>query len=194
MNIKKTIGILILLITGVAGGMAQKVALKTNMLSDVALTPNLGVEIGLSPKWTLDISGQLNAWNVDGKRWRHWLAYPEARYWFCNTFQGNFLGFHAFGGQFNVGNIHNNLKIFNWDFSRLSNYRYQGWAAGAGVAWGHAWILATHWNIELEVGVGWAYMKFDTYPCAGCGSAIQKGRHRNYVGPTKLALNLEYVF
>ena len=31
---------------------AQKVAIKNNFLYDAALTPNLGVEVFLSPRWT----------------------------------------------------------------------------------------------------------------------------------------------
>lgn len=40
---------------------SQDVALKTNLLADGLFNPNLGIEIGLAPKWTLDVSGQFNA-------------------------------------------------------------------------------------------------------------------------------------
>ena len=33
---------------------AQQVAVKTNLLSDAVLSPNLGIEVGLASKWTLD--------------------------------------------------------------------------------------------------------------------------------------------
>ena len=86
------------------------VALKTNLLYDAGLNPNLGIEFGLAPKWSLDISGQVNAWTISDKRWRHWLVQPEARYWLCERFQGHFFGIHALGGQFNVGNVNDNMK------------------------------------------------------------------------------------
>lgn len=41
---------------------AQNVAVKTNLLYDVSTTINLGAEIGLSPKWTLDLSANYNGW------------------------------------------------------------------------------------------------------------------------------------
>ncbi|MDE5880159.1 MAG: DUF3575 domain-containing protein, partial [Muribaculaceae bacterium] len=41
---------------------AQKVALKSNLLYDAILSPNLGIEIGLAPRWTLDLSGNVNLW------------------------------------------------------------------------------------------------------------------------------------
>ena len=85
-----------ILAAGAFSASAQKVAMKTNIVQDALLDPNIGVEIGLAPKWTLDVTGQLNAWTIgDGHRWKHWLVQPEARYWFCERFAGHFLGFHA---------------------------------------------------------------------------------------------------
>ncbi len=52
-----------------------QVGVKTNLLYDAALTPNIGIEFGLAPKWSLDVSGNLNLWKLDnGRRWKHWLA------------------------------------------------------------------------------------------------------------------------
>lgn len=175
---------------------AQKVALKTNLLQDALLDPNIGVEIGLAPKWTLDVTGQLNAWKIgDGHRWKHWLVQPEARYWFCERFAGHFLGFHALGGQYNFSRLGNKITNFlGSDLSKLTDQRYQGWGVGAGVAYGYAWPVAKHWSVEAEIGVGWIYTRFDSYPCQKCGSKIDRNRVHNYVGPTKAALNIVYLF
>lgn len=173
---------------------AQKVALKTNVLYDATATVNAGIEIGLVPKWSLDVSGNLNAWDMShARKWKHWLVQPEARYWFCNSFSGHFLGFHTHGGQYNVGNLDNGINFLGSDLSKLSDSRYEGWFAGAGVAYGYTWILNKHWNFELEIGIGYAYTKFDRYPCAQCGEKLDSGHH-NYFGPTKAAINLVYVF
>ena len=34
---------------------AQDVAVKSNVLADALLNPNLGIEVGLAPKWNIDI-------------------------------------------------------------------------------------------------------------------------------------------
>ena len=69
----------------------QRVAVKTNLLVDATTTFNLGVELALHPKWTLDISGSYNPWTFrDNRKWQHWLVQPEARYWFCQKMSGNF--------------------------------------------------------------------------------------------------------
>ena len=73
----------------------QQVAVKTNLVYDALLTVNLGVEVGLAPRWTLDVSGNYNGWTLShDRRWKHWLVQPEARYWFCDRFAGHFLGMH----------------------------------------------------------------------------------------------------
>ena len=80
------------------------VALKTNLLYDATLTVNAGAEIAVAPRWSVDLSGNINAWTMSaGKRWKHWLVQPEARYWFCDALAGHFVGVHLLGGQYNVG-------------------------------------------------------------------------------------------
>jgi hypothetical protein len=176
------------------GAKAQDVAIKTNLLYDATATVNLGVEVGVAPKWTLDLSGNLNAWNInEDKRWKHWLVQPEARYWFCDRFSRHFLGFHALGGQYNIGGLQNNIKFLGTDFSKLSNNRFQGWGVGAGVAYGYAMILGKHWNLEFEVGVGYIYSAYDIFECTGCGRRVGQDNN-HYVGLTKAAINLVYLF
>lgn len=194
MNIRKAIVFTFMLLAAALPGLAQKAAVKTNLISDAVTSPNLGFEFKMAPKWTFDITGQMNAWNINDRRWRHWMVQPEARVWYCEAFQGSFWGLHLIGGQFNIGNIKNGIKFLGSDFSQLTHYRYQGWGAGAGIAYGYDWILSKHWNLEFEVGVGWIYTRFDKYPCAVCGTRIEKDKPHNYFGPTKLALAIEYLF
>lgn len=173
---------------------AQDWAIKSNIVYDATATINLGVEIGLAPKWTLDVSGNLNAWSKDeNTRWKHWLVQPEARYWFCDRFSRHFIGAHAIGGAFNLGGINNNLSFLGTDFSVLKDQRYQGYAFGAGVAYGFAFMLSEHINLELEAGFGYMYLDYDIYACGNCGRKIGKDNH-HYVGPTKAAINLVFLF
>lgn len=190
--------IYILLLAFVAGAFsakAQDVALKTNLLYDATLTANLGAEMQVAPHWSVDLSANLNAWSLDGgKKWKHWLVQPEARYWFCQPLGGHFLAAHLIGGQFNVGHIGHLHKFLGTHFSNLSDHRYQGWGVGAGIGYGYSWLLGKHWNLEAEIALGWIYTRYDVFECAGCGRRQDTGRVHNYVGPTKAALNLVYVF
>lgn len=174
---------------------AQKAALKTNLLSDAFLNPNVAVEFAVAPKWTIDVSGEVNFWKLSHqRRWKHWVAQPEARYWFCDRFAGHFLGAHLLGGQYNVGGLDIPVNFLGTDFRKIKDYRYQGWFAGAGVAYGYDWIISDHFNLEAELGLGWTYTRFDSYRCADCGKKVDSNHPHNYVGITKAAINLVYVF
>ena len=174
---------------------AQNFALKTNVVYDATATVNIGAEIGLAPKWTFDLSGNYNAWEMPGGRfWKHAMAQPEFRFWFFDRFSRHFLGFHGIGGIYNVGNIPNNLKIGKADFSSLTDYRYEGWGVGAGIAYGYAFILNKHWNMEVEVGAGYIYTENDKFECVKCGKKLAEDMPFHYFGPTKAAINFVYLF
>lgn len=172
---------------------AQQVGIKSNVLADAFLSPNLGMEVSLSQKFSLDVTGQVNFWTVDNHKWKHWLVQPEGRYWFCQALSGHFVGLHALAGEFNLGNINLPIDFVGAGTHRYRDERYQGWMAGAGVAYGYSWMLHKHWNLEAEIGVGWIYNHYDKYECVTCGRRTGKGHH-NYFGPTKAAINIVYIF
>ncbi|WP_029902099.1 DUF3575 domain-containing protein [Prevotella sp. 10(H)] len=159
-------------------------ALKTNALYWATTTPNLGFEIGLSEKFTLDISGNYNPWTFsDNKKLKHWLVQPELRYWTCERFNGHFFGLHGHYAEYNVGGI----KQLG-----LSHRRYEGNLWGAGISYGYHWILGNHWSIEATIGVGYAHLDYDKYGCGHCAAKI-KDDTKNYWGPTKAGLSIIYV-
>ena len=187
--------LLLLAMFSVEDVMAQKVAVKTNVVYDATANINAGLEFGLAKRWTLDVSGNLNVWDMsNGRKWKHWLAQPELRYWLCDRFAGHFFALHLHGGQYNVGGLKNGIKFLGTDFSKLGDYRFQGWFVGAGIAYGYTWILGKHWNLEAELGFGYSYTNYDTFECAGCGKKVEEGKDHHYVGPTKAAINLVYLF
>lgn len=121
------------------------------------------------------------------------MVQPEARYWLCDATAGHFIAAHVLGGQFNFGHISFARDLLGYRFGNLRDRRYQGWAGGAGIAYGYAWILGKHWNLEAEIGLGWIHARYDVFECDGCGREIGSG-HKNFVLPTKAALNIAYVF
>lgn len=195
MNIRKRFGILAIVLGTVISVSGQTVGIKTNLLDDAALNINLGVEIGLAPKWTLDVPASYNSWNLDdGKRWKHWWVQPGVRYWFCDRFGGHFIGIHTHGGQFNIGGFDGKLHFLGTDLRKLKDTRYQGWFVGGGISYGYAWVLGRHWNIEAEIGFGYSYTHFDRFRCTGCGKKVEEGKPHHYWGPTKAAIDLVYLF
>ena len=169
-----------------------QVAIKNNLLYDATTTPNIGLEVGLSRHTTGQIFYGLNPWKPsDTKQARHWTLMPEYRYWLCSKFNGHFFGVHAMGGEFNLQGISNPLNLLPFD--DLKHNRYEGWYVGGGVTYGYQWILSKHWNFEASVGVGYDYIQYKKSDCGTCGKVTEED-HTHYVGPTKAALSIIYLF
>ena len=70
MKLKNYAILLSFLLGGSAFVKAQDIALKSNILYDASGTINLGAEVGLAPRWTLDVSGNYNGWvRSHGRTW-----------------------------------------------------------------------------------------------------------------------------
>lgn len=198
-SFKKAKGLVVALIItaiGCTNAAAQDVAIKTNLVDDIALlTTNLGVEVGVAPKWTIDVPVSLNAWDFShDRKWKHWMVQPGVRYWLCDRFAGHFFGAQIQGGQYNIGGFDGKVDFLGTNFRKLKDTRYQGWFGGAGISYGYAWVLGKHWNAEAEIGIGWSYTRYDRFQCAGCGKKTETDKAHNYVGPTKIAIDLVYLF
>ena len=171
---------------------AQDVAVKTNAIYWATAMPNIGLEASVGKKHTVQLFYGINPWRQsDAGRTdlRHWVVMPEYRYWFCQSFNGWFVGAHLMGGQFNVSDVDMPFGMFK----SLDGRRHEGWFAGGGVTAGYQWPLSRHWNLEASFGIGYDYLKYDKFRCGDCGERLKSG-HTNYIGPTKLALSIMYVF
>ena len=182
----------------------DRFAVKTNLLHDAAGSVNLGVEAGIAPKWTVQLAGSFNDWKT-GDRWlNHMLVSPEARYWFCERFAGTFVSVHGHAGTATLGRF--------WDFSRyyskfpnLDTFMLKdATVLGLGVGIGHAFVLGRHWNLEMELGLGYMYAKGDEYELSVKADGahylpdnaipVLEGSVFDYLGPTKVAVSIVYLF
>lgn len=171
---------------------AQKLAVKNNLIYDAALTPNLALEIGLSEKMTLDLTGGYNWYELDkdkNKMFKHWLAQPELRFWTCEKFNGFFWGVHLHGGQFNIANTRMPFGMF--DFAK--HKRYEGYFYGGGVSVGNQWIIGKKWNLEASIGAGYARYSYDQFGPDPCDDII-KSKDKNYWGITRATVSFVYFF
>lgn len=170
---------------------AQNFALKTNLLyTGVAQAPNLGMEIGLGKRSTLDVWGAYNPWNLDGtdennKKMVHMIIQPEYRYWLCEKFNGHYFGVHALYSTYNVSETAVPL-LFEKEF------RYEGNAFGAGVSYGYHWMWGKHWGMEFNIGFGVANLEYKKFDCAKCSEELGTFK-KTYIGPTKAGITLVYV-
>ncbi len=179
---------------------AQKAAFKTNALYWATTTPNLGMEFAMGDRWTFELAGGYNPWTLNkdtNMKVRHFLVTPEVRYWFCESFHGHFLGLNANYTRYNVGGVHV-LNAFHESeadgifIDSCLNSRVEGWAAGAGLTYGYAWIISPRWNMELNLGLGYWYAAYDRFENRKCGM-FQDSAVRHVLGLTDLGLSFIYM-
>lgn len=187
---KKGIFLLISLVMSL-GAYSQHFALKNNLVYDAMLTPNLGMEIALSKRITLDVSGNYNPFTFsDNKKAKHWLVQPELRFWMCEKFNGTFIGLHGHGGEYDVANIKLPFNLFK----NLEHNRYKGYFWGGGISIGHQWVLSKHWNLEASIGGGYARIHYDKYGPEKGAEKKEVDKHYHYFGLTKATLSFIYIF
>lgn len=164
------------------------VGIKTNLLYDATATINLGVEFKVGRQLTLDVPVNYNPFSFkDNRKWKHVLVQPELRWWTCEPFSGHFFGLHAHYAYYNIGNLPSPFSEY------MKAHRFEGWLAGAGISYGYQFYIAPRLNLEMSVGVGYAYLKYDRYACESCGDF--KGKEdKHYFGPTKASISLIYLF
>lgn len=179
MSLKRLVSLFFLFFLLIVKVQSQDFSLKTNTLFWGTLTPNLGAEFKLSNKYTTDILAAYRPWNKMGDRtMRFWLFQPGVRRWLCEPYEGHFLGAHLHGAQYYMAD---GKKV------------YDGYLVGAGLSYGYQWILSPRWSIEAEIGAGYAYLWYKRRPDLPCKKCIVN-KYKNYVGVTKAAVSLIYVF
>jgi hypothetical protein len=166
-------------------------AVKSNVLYDLTTSLNLGVEMRLSRKLTLDVPFTLNPWTYnkeENTKFKFFLLQPELRYWACEPFNGHFFGVHGHYAYYNVSH----LPAFLFS-ETMSTHRFEGQLAGAGVSYGYHWMISPRWSFEAEIGAGYARLWYDKFPCQTCTKLITS-ETKNYWGVTRAGLTFLYLF
>ena len=161
-----------------------RLAVKSNVLYDITTSMNLGTELKVGRKLTLELPVTYNPWTFnDNKKFKFILVQPELRWWLCEPFSGHFFGVHSHYAYYNVGGVGS-----DW----MKQYRFEGWLAGGGITYGYQLYISPRWSLEASIGIGYAYLKYDRYDCITCGRFIEN-KSKSYFGPTKAAISFTYL-
>lgn len=170
---------------------AQQIALRNNLLYDATLTPNIGVDFRVAPKWTLGTVVGLNAWDIDkdtNKKWRHVLFAPNVRRWLGDSlFYKGYVEGDLIYSHYNVGNTTIPFGLYKG----AKELRLQGDLLALGGMYGYGWFLGRDWRIEAEAGIAVGYTWFKEYDCPTCGSYLGDG-DRIFLLPL-LGINIVYI-
>ena len=162
-------------------------SLHTNMLYDLALVPNGGVEFYLGRGWSVSGNWMYAWWKSDRKHnyWRIYGGDLAVRKYFGRLAKEKPLtGHHAgvYGG------------IVTYDFE-LGGRGYLGdrWSWHAGVEYGYALPIARRLNLDFSLGLGYLGGEYKEYlPIDDC-YVWQATKRRRWFGPTKAGIALVWL-
>ena len=193
-RIKQRVALLVVLIISVAFSetiSAQNVAVRNNLLYDLTLTPNLGIDVKLGDQWSGGLSAGFNPWPTSdnvSRKWRHLLIAPQLRYWTKGVFEdrSTYWVLNLIYSHYNVADV----KFPFGMYSDVRDKRLQGDLGALGVSFGYTWRLSRLFRMEAEAGVSGGYAWSKQYACGHCGT--YEGRNDKAFLMPKLALNLVF--
>lgn len=162
---------------------ASYFALKSNLLYDALLVPNLSLEASISGGWTLAAGGMFAWWSKDAKH-RYWRIYGgglEIRKYFGTLSKSKPLQGHHLG-------IYGDFLTYDFEFGAKG---YQSKATyAAGIKYGYSHPIANRLNLDFALGIGYLHSNYKTYvPKDGC-YVYQETKKLKWLGPTQAEISL----
>ena len=168
-------------------------ALKTNLLFDAALMPNIEVELPIGKYNRYSLNGELMFpwWLMDGDKYclQILMGGLEGRYWLGSrakrmnreALTGHFLGLYAGGGKYDL----------QW-----TDNGYQGeFFIAAGISYGYAHRIARNLRLEYNIGVGLLRTDYRHYHARDNYQTLlwQENGKYTWFGPTKVKISLVWL-
>lgn len=170
-------------------------ALKTNLLYDAALIPNLGAEFYVGRGWSVGGSWMYAWWNSDRKH-RYWRTYGGEldirKYFGRRTGEKPLTGHHL--GLYG--------QMLTYDFE-LGGKGYMGgrpggtlWNKmhwGVGLEYGYSLPIGRRLNLDFGIGVGYLGGEYREYTPQDGHYLWQRTKKRHWFGPTKAEVSLVWL-
>lgn len=165
---------------------ASYFALKSNLLYDALLIPNLSLEASIGSGWTLGAGGMFAWWSKDAKH-RYWRIYGgdlEIRKYFGTLAKSKPLQGHHLG-------IYGDFLTYDFEFGAKG---YQSKATyAAGIRYGYSHPIANRLNLDFALGIGYLHSNYKTYvPRDGC-YVYQETKKQKWLGPTQAEISLVWL-
>lgn len=170
-------------------------AIKTNMLYDALLVPNVGVEFSLGKRWSVAADWMYGWWSRN-KSHRYWRVYGgglTVRKYFGakaaeKPLQGHHIGINAqmltydieFGGKGYMGGKPGGTL---WD---RMNYTI-------GAEYGYSMPVARRLNIDFSLAAGYMGGRYYEYTPLDGHYVWQATKNRKWIGPTKVEVSLVWL-
>lgn len=162
-------------------------ALRTNLLYNALLVPNLGVECYMGGNVSVAFSWMHAWWKTDRKHyyWRTYGGELEIRKWFGTNAAKRLNGHHigAYAG------------LLTYDFALGGRgYLATRWTRTYGLSYGYSMPIGKYLNLDCSIGMGYLGGRYKEYlPQDDC-YVWQATKNRRWVGPTKAEVTLVWLF
>lgn len=157
----------------------HRLAVKTNLLYDAALLPNLEAEYRINDNWSVALEGGVAWWGSYARERSYRLAMlsPEVKRWIRPRapWHGFYVGAFAGGGLY--------------DFQK-GTPGYSGEGVMGGLSVGYMWPLTRCLSLEAEVGAGYLFTRYKEYKPIDGHHVYQRTKEMNYFGPLKVKFSL----
>ena len=163
-------------------------AVKTNLLFDAALMPNIELEVPIGKRWSLNGEYMFPWWLINDDRYCLQVLmgglevrYRPGRRSGRDVLTGHFIGLYAGGGKYDL----------QWDKNG-----YQGeFFIAAGVSYGYAHSIARNLRLEYNIGIGMLRTDYRHYHSRDNHRTLlwQENGEYTWLGPTKLKISLVWL-
>lgn len=170
-------------------------AVKSNLLYDAMLVPNIGAELYLGQNWSIAANWMYAWWDNSHNDifWRIYGGDIAIRRWFGHRAKEKPLTGHHIGLYF---------QTLTYDFA-TGGRGYMGGEPGsnifdranyiAALEYGYSLPIAKRLNLDFAIGLGYFWGKYYEYePKDGC-YVWQATKQRHYFGPTKAEVSLVWL-
>ena len=170
-------------------------AIKNNMIYDLAAVPNLGVEFYLGKNFSISANYMHAWWKKEEKSfyWRYYGADASIRWWFgkptrIKPLQGHHIGL--------------NYQILTYDFQLGKTGIMAGMPNGnlvdranhiVALEYGYSLPVAKRLNIDFTIAGGYHWGLFEEYETVDAHPVWQATKRRQYFGPTKVEVSLVWL-
>lgn len=163
------------------------VSFSTNMMFDAVLIPNITAEFTILPKVSLSATWMHSWWALKSSDifWRVQGGDITARYWFGKKSEKRRLTGHHIG-------IYGQILSYDIDLGGQAQLT-DGWNYAAGIEYGHSFVIAKNFNIDVYAGVGLLAGKYKDYSNIDGHYVWQVSVNRNTIFPTKLGASLVWI-
>lgn len=159
------------------------VSVRTNLLFDAVVVPNLGLEWGMGGQWSMLVNGDF-IWLSNTSKNRYWriaAADVELRYWTgSNLMLTGRRGFHL--GPY--------VAAYRYDLEFGGEGQRSDFNWGVGGALGYTVPIGRRFSLDFTLSFGYIDGEYKKYSPGDEGYVWEADYRRRYFGPTKAEVAL----